>query len=194
MKGKIILVVFVLIFIFGAYNVLSKKEPYEKYIGEVFINSYDKTFTLEGYKVKSIYEKKSKEYDTPLLAEIANSIIIIDGKNKAMEALATSVTSSIITTSNTDISTESVSTETTSIETFETEAEKIDTYMAFQGSHFMDAKYTLYNENLEIVYENEDYLNIEVGTAGYYIVQADVNWGLEKNNITIRYFYKIKLN
>ena len=42
--------------------------------------------------------------------------------------------------------------------------------------------------------ENSDYLNIEVGTAGYYIVQADVNWGLEKNNITIRYFYKIKLN
>ncbi len=64
--------------------------------------------------------------------------------------------------------------------------------VSFTGTHEGDVLYTVYDMEYNPVYEDKTSLEVPMTLDGGCIVQIEVKWGKPKNNITTRYYFKIK--
>ncbi len=62
---------------------------------------------------------------------------------------------------------------------------------AFVGDK-MSASYDVYDENFDVISENDNALKIQGKEDTVYYVSLDVKWGKEKENVLVRYFFAVK--
>ncbi len=64
--------------------------------------------------------------------------------------------------------------------------------VSFTGVHEGDIFYTVYDMEYNPVYEDKTSLEVPMTLDDGCIVQIEVKWGKPKNNITTRYYFKIR--
>lgn len=168
--------------ILGIYFALNREPKVD--IGKVEIVSSDSTISLEGYKIKKVYENSvNVDYKQPVIMDIFEKIPSVNqNPNFANPGLIESATE-----------TEDKETET------ETDDKNIikapaDARIAFKGNYTGEILYSFYKMDGELIAENLTELEIPTGKLSEQldgcIVQIDVNWGRSKNYVQMRYFVK----
>lgn len=182
MKKKIALVICFAIVIFGVYFALNREPKVD--IGKVEIISSDSTISLEGYKIKKVYDNKvNVDYKQPVIMEIFDKIPSVNqDPNFANSGLTESATQT--------------QTDVTKAETDDKNVIKApsNANLLTRGNYTGEIFYSFYKMNGELIAENLTKLEIPTGKLSEQldgcIVQIDVNWGRTKNYVHTRYFVK----
>lgn len=167
LKSGLLFLIFAMIFIGGIVFSITREDDGSEYVGKVsLVTEEGEKISLDGYKVSRQYKDDITTFDVPPLSETAGSLVTIQEFEYAQA------------------SQDSINTIKTSIE--------------FSGNMYVDGSinYTVYDTGYEKFdgYEKVPFLVVPMGEdIDACIVQVDITWGRTKNNVTMRYFFKIQL-
>lgn len=182
MKRRIALVICSLIVILGIYFALNREPKVN--IGKVEIISGDSIISLDGYKIKKVYESNVKvDYKQPNLMDIFDDISSVNqDPNFANSGFTESVSETEKTESETKVEDDSVI------------KAPANAQISFKGNYTGQILYSFYKMDGELIAENLTKLEIPTGKLSEpldgCIVQIDVNWGRSRNYLQTRYFVK----
>ena len=179
LKRRIALVICFAIVIFGVYFALNREPKVD--IGKVEIISSDSTVSLEGYKIKKVYDSKvNVDYKQPVIMEIFDDIPSVNqDPNFANSGLTESATE---TETETETDDKNIMKALSNVK------------LSTKGNYTGEVSYSFYKMNGELIAEDLTKLEIPTGKLSEQldgcIVQIDVNWGRTKNYVQTRYFVK----
>lgn len=182
MKRRIALVICSLIVILGIYFALNREPKVN--IGKVEIISGDSIISLEGYKIKKVYENDADiNYEPPVIMDIFDDIPSV---NQDPNFANSGLTESVSKTEDTE--TEAKTDDKNIIKT------PSNAQVSFKGNNTGQILYSFYKMDGELIAENLTKLEIPTGKLSEpldgCIVQIDVNWGRSRNYLQTRYFVK----
>lgn len=74
MKRKILIAVFLSIFLLGAFLSLTRGNPLDKFVGSVIVTNGEERFEVTGYKVSYNNGNKSRNVENPELKDVTDSL------------------------------------------------------------------------------------------------------------------------
>lgn len=76
---------------------------------------------------------------------------------------------------------------------YDADGEETGLSVSFSDKYTGNVLYNVYDEKLELIEEKQESLEIsgDAGTAFY--IEMFVNWGDDNENVTVKYYYKIKI-
>jgi hypothetical protein len=175
LRNMIIIVVCVVIVVVGIILMINRRP--EVNVGTVKIVVNDSSATLNGYKIKSVYDDKIKNYTAPSFQEVAKRELPIFNYTKQLieQDVINNVTTSFADTTDNNyyIPTKSG--------------------VTFTGTH-LDVLYNIYDISGTLL-NSDSKINIPVEKLGdspreEVIVEITVQWGRTNNYIQYNYYFR----
>lgn len=151
---KILIFVFFAIAVVGGFMMLTRGNPLDKSIGNVFITNGSQRMEVEGYKFSYNNGDNVDEVEKFTSIDKAKEIPEID---------------------------------------YYPNDENCKLQVAYNEEYAGDLAYTVYDESFNCIVDSQPTLVMPGEFGKKYYVESSVNWGNEKKNVTVKYYFAINV-